>query len=170
MKECPDLAALRGYLTGGYAFCGEDADEIVSAMEAVKRPDVGHWSTTALALKAAQKELEALNLQNGELTAEVERIRTAFTWASTTRERRIEKLLVEADSHLSWMLHRTVLTDEFQKDAQGTVDRIRAFFREARDAEKRSCGALVQGYNAQAAVTAAIPVTPERKSQERTKS
>lgn len=33
MEECPDLKALRGYLTGGYAFNGNDADEIVAAME-----------------------------------------------------------------------------------------------------------------------------------------
>lgn len=35
MEECPDLKAMRGYLTGGYAFNGNDADEIVAAMVAM---------------------------------------------------------------------------------------------------------------------------------------
>jgi hypothetical protein len=51
MEECPDLKTLRGYLTGGYAFNGSDADEIVAAME--------ENAKLKLQVEALQKEIAA---------------------------------------------------------------------------------------------------------------
>jgi hypothetical protein len=53
MEECPDLDALRGYLTNGYAFNDADADEIVATM----------------------KEAAKLKLQNDELRGLIAEVR-----------------------------------------------------------------------------------------------
>lgn len=47
--------------------------------EMKRRPDLGHWSSTSLALKAAQKDLEEARLQIETLEKEVERLKGPFT-------------------------------------------------------------------------------------------
>lgn len=50
--NCAELAVLQAKL-----------DETLLKVEALTKPDTGHWSSVALALKAAQKDLAAANLQ-----------------------------------------------------------------------------------------------------------
>jgi hypothetical protein len=56
------------------------------------------------------------NLAVPELVTEIERLQI--------RSARWKDLLVKSQSHLSWMIHRLDLTNEFRKDVNNTLDEI----------------------------------------------
>lgn len=80
-------------------------------------------------LAGAQAEIKRLMLVNHEAFNQRD--------AALLQLREAEALMVEADSHLSWMLHRIVLTDKLNKDVDGTLDRLRTYFKKVRETEKR---------------------------------
>lgn len=124
-----------------------ERNEMVLQIEEMKRrPDTGHWSTTALALKAAQKDLEAANrlLGEAEATIKAEALRAKMLETvhrvALGQNDKFWDVMEMWDSHLPTI----ILNPEANYELVVPAPKVKAFreiidtFTKAKQTEKRS--------------------------------